>query len=289
LGAAQKPLAFLRGFMPEPETIAKTAIRVINLAHAIERREEFTQLARPASVDWHFFPACTGPTARLRYDERAAIRRCGRRLSNGEVGCYASHFMLWDWLAASDYEQAIIFEDDVIVDWAVIEQLTLNRFADYGIDLLRLYLTHPFPWNIAKYRLLSPNSHLVRPRGMTFGTQGYLLTRDAARILVSRYGVAAAPVDWVLGRYWEHGLATFSIHPFPVIERHSSSGIGDRRHTASQRKARYDGIAYIAWRIRDRFQRAFVENCVLKKYPLGKTEDSGPPFLQRKPLPADRV
>ena len=271
------------------ETTPKTAVRVINLADARTRREEFTKLARDATVDWDFFIACTGPTAPLQYDDRLAIRRCGRALSRAELGCYASHYKLWEWIAFSDYDQAIIFEDDVIVDWAVVEQVSLNKFSDHGVDLLRLYLTHPFQWRIARYRLFSPNSHLVRPCGMTFGTQGYLLTRDAARSLVSRYALAAAPVDWVLGRYWEHGLAAFCIHPFPVIERHAPSGIGDSRHAATQHRHPYDRIARITWRVRDRAQRAFVENCVLKKYPFGKTVDSGPPLLQRKSVVEGRV
>jgi glycosyl transferase, family 25 len=271
------------------ETIPKTAIKVINLPHSAERRETFTQLARATSLHWDFFPACTGPTPPLHYNDRAAVRRFGRALSNGELGCYASHFKLWDWLAASDYEQAIIFEDDVIIDWPVIEQLALNRVADYGIDLLRLYLTHPFQWKLARYRLLSPHSHLVRPRGMTFGTQGYLLTRDAARVLVSHYVIAAAPIDWVLGRYWEHGLCAFCINPFPVIARHIPSSIGDSRYAAPQDKTLYDRIVHLAWRVRDRAQRAFIENCVLKKYPFGPTEDSGPPLLQRQPTTAKSI
>jgi glycosyl transferase family 25 len=256
-----------------------TAIRVINLDRSVDRRQSFIQMAAGTKQDWAFFPAHTGTTEPLRYDGRVATRRCGRPLSPSEIGCYASHFKVWEWLANSDYDQAIIFEDDVIVDWAIIEQIAVNRFGDYGINLLRLHTLYPFHFRIVKYRLFSPNSHLVRIIGMVVGAVAYLLTKAAARTLVSNYSIVAAPVDWVLARYWEHRIVGFCMFPFPVIERHSPSTIGDERHAMPQR-ALYDRIARIGWRIRGRAERAYVEHCLIKKYPLGPTKDSGPPFMQ---------
>jgi len=262
---------------------AATSIRVISLARSVDRRQAFMQMAGSTTLDWAFFPACTGITEPLRYDDRVAVRRCGRPLSPAEIGCYTSHFKIWEWLANSDYDQAIIFEDDVIVDWAIIERLAINRLSDYGIDLLRLHISYPFRWNMVQYRLLSPNTHLVRIVGNVLGAVAYLLTKTAARILVSNYSVVAAPLDWVLARYWEHRIIGYCMFPFPVIERHGPSTIGDERHAEAQR-ALYDRIACIGWRIRGRAQRAYVERCLIKRYPLGPTKDSGPPFL-RSSLP----
>jgi hypothetical protein len=70
--------------------------------------------------------------------------------------------------------------------------------------------------------------------------------------------------------------------PFSVIERYGPSIIGDERHAESQRTL-YDRIARIGWRIRGRAQRAYVERCLIKRYPLGPTKDSGPPFLPSSP------
>jgi glycosyl transferase family 25 len=256
-----------------------TAIRVINLNRSVDRRQAFVQMAGGTKLDWAFSPAYTGTTEPLRYNDRVATRRCGRPLSPSEIGCYASHFKLWEWLANSDYDQAIIFEDDVIVDWSVIGQMAVNRFGDYGINLLRLHTLYPFSWRIAKYRLFSPQLRLVRTTGWVLGTAAYLLTKTAARTLASNYSIVAAPVDWVLGRYWEHRIIGYCIFPFPVIERHSPSTIGDERHAMPQR-ALYDRIARLGWRIRDRAERGYVERCLIKKYPLGPTKDSGPPFMR---------
>jgi glycosyl transferase family 25 len=215
----------------------------------------------------------------LQYDDRVATRRFGRPLSPSEIGCYTSHFKLWEWLANSDYDQAIIFEDDIIVEWPIIEKMMVYRFTDYGINFLRLYISYPFHWKIVKYKFFSANFHLIRTVGLALGAQGYLLTKAAAQTLVSNYAVVAAPSDWVLSRYWEHRIPGYSIFPFPVIERGGPSTIGEERY-AVPRRALYDRIARIGWRIGDRAERAYVERCLIRKCPLGPTKDSGPPFLE---------
>ena len=263
---------------------ATTSIKVISLGRSVDRRQAFMQMAGGTKLDWAFFPAHNGITEPLQYDDRVAARRFGRPLSPTEMGCYSSHFKVWEWLANSDYDQAIIFEDDVIVDWALLENLVINRFNDYGIDLLRLHISYPFHWKMVQYRLFSPNSHLVRVVGNVPGAVAYLLTRTAACTLVSNYPIVSAPLDWVLARYWEHRIIGYCIFPFPVIERHGPSTIGDERHVVSQRTL-YDRIARIGWRIHGRAQRAYVERCLLKRYPLGPTKDSGPPFLPPGPPP----
>jgi glycosyl transferase family 25 len=263
---------------------ATTSIRVISLDRSVDRRRAFLQMAGGTKLDWEFFPAHTGITEPLQYDDRVAARRWGRPLSLAEIGCYASHFKVWEWLANSDYDQVIIFEDDIIVEWAIIERLAINRFSDYGINLLRLHISYPFYWKMIRYRLFSANTHLVRVVGNVPGAVAYLLTRAAARILVSNYSIVAAPVDWILARYWEHRIIGYCMFPFPVIERHGPSTIGDERHAVLQR-ALYDRIAHIGWRIHGRSQRAYVEHCLIKRYPLGPTTDSGPPFLPASPPP----
>jgi len=254
-------------------------IRVINLDASVDRRQAFKQMAGGTKLDWAFFPAYIGKTEPLQYDDRVAVRRWGRPLSPAEIGCYTSHFKLWEWLLNSDCDQAIIFEDDVIAEWSLIEKLAIIRFSDYGINLLRLHVPYPFHCRVVKYRLFSPNNHVVRIVGNIPGAAAYLLTKPAARILVANYSTVAAPLDWILARYWEHRIVGYCIFPFPVIERDGPSTIGDERHAVSH-SAVSDRIARIGWRIRDRAERAYADHCLIKKCPLGPTKDSGPPLIR---------
>jgi glycosyl transferase family 25 len=237
-------------------------------------------MAAGTKLDWKFFPGCTGLTQPLFYDDRVAARRSGRPMSTPEIGCYASHFKLWEWLAGSEYDQAIIFEDDILVDWTVMEQLADRNLSQYGINLLRLFATHPFDYRTVKYRALS-NLHLVRAAGTFFGAQAYVLTRDAARTLMKNYSVVAAPSDWILGRYWEHGILNYCMFPFPVIDRRIPSVIGEDRY-AEPPLGPADHMARLGWRLRDRLMRAYAEGFVIEKYPFGPLRDSGEAFLTER-------
>ena len=262
---------------------ARTAIKVINLDTSVDRREAFTQMVDAKKLDWAFFPACTGKTEPLQYDERAAVRRCGRPLSPFEIGCYASHFKIWEWLSNSDFDQAIILEDDVIVDWALIEKVAATRLSDYGIDLLRLHAYCPFRWIIIKYKFFSISDHLVRLIGTVPGAAAYVLSKAAAHTLVTNYSTISAPVDWILPRYWEHRIINYFIFPFPVIHRCGPSTIGERY---AARRAVSDIVARIGWRVRDRAERAYAEHFLIERLPLGPTRDSGPPFISAEPRAA---
>ena len=262
---------------------ARTAIRVISLDTSIERRKAFTQMVGGTKLEWAFFPAYTSKMEPLQYDERAAVRRCGRPLSPLEIGCYASHFKVWEWLSHSDFDQAIILEDDVIVEWPYVEKLGITRLTDYGINLLRLYTYCPFRWKIAKYKFLSANTHLISLRGMVPGAAAYLLSKSAACTFVSNYSAIYTPLDWILARYWEHRIVNYCVFPFPVLHRDGPSTIGEQRYTQSQR-VMYDSVAHISWRVRNRAERAYVDHCLIKRLPLGPTKASDTPFTPAGPM-----
>ena len=266
-----------------PNNQPRTSIKVISLDTSVDRRRAFTRMTCGINLDWAFFPAHTAITEPLRYDDRAAVRRCGRPLSPTEIGCYASHFKLWEWLSISNFDQAVILEDDVIVDWAPIEKITTTRLSDYGINLLRLHTYCPFRWTITKYKFFSINDHLVRLIGMVPGAAAYVLSKAAAHNLVSNYSAISAPVDWILPRYWEHRIINYCVFPFPVVHRHGPSTIGERN---GARGAVSDRVARIGWRVRDRAERAYAEHFLIKRLPLGPTRDSGPPFISAEPTAA---
>jgi glycosyl transferase, family 25 len=257
----------------------QTAIRVISLADSTDRRSEFSRHVSGFDLDWSFFSAHKGIIAPLAYNDRDAIRHSGRPLFSPEIGAYVSHFKCWEWLANSEYDQAIILEDDVMVDWRAITQLLQFNLSAHRIDLLRLYATHPIACRIVMYRFLSPHCHLVRTKGWYLGMQGYLLSKKGARRLIEKYTNITAPVDWILTRYWEHRLGNYSLFPFPIIEKHVSSTIGER--SAATKMQVSDQIIRYFWRIRDRIKREWFDRCTAERWPLGTTIDAGSVFIAR--------
>ncbi len=235
-----------------------TAIRVISMGAAQDRRQRFSDDAHAAEVEWSYFDALRLPEAPLRYDESAALVHTGRPLRAGEIGCYASHHSVWRWFIKSGHDQLIVFEDDVVVDWGAIRVLCERDLSADGIHILRLFATHPTRSKIARYKLFSDHSHLMRLRGHCYGTQAYVLTRQGAAALVKSCDVLSMPVDWAMSRYWDYGIDNYAVFPFPVLERLGPStiahdGPGVSAETISPRGSRF------VWRLRERASRAWAD------------------------------
>lgn len=255
----------------------RTAIRVISLEESTHRRTEFSRQMSGLDLDWSFFSAHKGIVPPLVYNDREAARHCGRILLPPEIGAYVSHFKCWEWLAHSEYDQAIILEDDIILDWRAITTLRQVNLLHYRIELLRLFATHPIRCKIIMYRFLAPHSHLVRTIGLYLGTQGYVLTKSGARRLIENYTNIIRPIDWVLTRYWEHKLGSYSLFPFPIIEQNVPSTIGS---LASVTEASlFDRAIWFCGRIRDRVERECFDRWATERWPLGRTRDAGPAFV----------
>lgn len=209
-----------------------TAIRVISLPAALERRQAFTRSASAAGCEWEFFDAHAAPVPGLSYDEGRVAGIYGRKLHAGELGCYSSHYDLWRWLAEADYEQLIVLEDDVVADWEFIRELGAIRLAGRGIEYLRLFAKMPAPWRFVASPYFDRYRHLIRFTGYALGTQAYVLTKSGAERLVRHGAHIEAPVDVYMDRTWEHGLLNLAVYPFPVYERHQRSSIGEGRFSA---------------------------------------------------------
>ena len=205
----------------------RTRVYVISMPDAKERRATFADRAKRAPLPWQFFDACTNVVPGLTYDHARAKVLMGRSLTAGEIGCYASHFALWQKLAGGDAEQYIILEDDVIVDWKYLERLADVDFRRSGIDYLRLYCRRPASFVVRRFYYLA--KHLIELNDRAFGTQGYVITRSGAERLIARCSRIVRPIDSQLDRSWEHGLPNLSIFPFPIVEEFGQSMIGTDR------------------------------------------------------------
>jgi len=223
----------------------------------------------------------------LPYFERQARRKFGRTLTRGEIGCFASHWAEWDALLKSDEDQRIIMEDDVIVDWNALDVIAETDFSAFGIDLLRLYATHPIQYRVEVTRFLGPHIHLLNCRGMFLGSQGYVLTRRAAARMVSLATSVEMPVDWFMNRYWEFGFPNYCLFPFPVIEREAPSHIGHRPEQAGARGI--DRLAHWLSRAKDRALREVADRVRFGKSPFAAHPDFGPTYLERHARPVSAV
>ncbi len=207
-----------------------TIVRIISLDSAVARRELFSRNSVGAEIEWSFFPACTDVEEPLVYSEAATVLKTGRPMIRPELGCYTSHYKVWEDFIATGADQVIIMEDDVVVDWVVMAQLARQDLSQFGIHILKMFATHPFPSVVASYRFLSAHSHLIRSTGQILGMQCYLLTRRGAEALLRLGQVIERPVDYLISQSWEHDLPNYCLFPFPVLERSVQTSIAAEHH-----------------------------------------------------------
>jgi glycosyl transferase family 25 len=242
--------------MPQVE---QSAVAIISLSSAHERRAHFTKFAGDAELPWSFFDARTATEPPLVYDAAAARRVHGRGLTPGELGVYASHFAVWQRLLDSDERQMMVFEDDVVADWPLIARLASYDFSAIGIDYLRLFTKIPPRFRKLKSPFLDRYHHLIRITGFALGTQAYMITRSGAERLVKHASKIECPVDVYMDKYWTHGVPNLALYPFPVFERFDASSIGEARFERQPMPAA-DRFALFRRRLQERF--AMVRNAI---------------------------
>ena len=206
-----------------------TELFVVSLADATERRAAFSDRARDTRVAWRFFDACTQRPDSLAIDEAAIRRNKGRALTRGEIGCYASHFSIWEEMVARDVAQAIVLEDDTIVDWAYIERLAETDLAARGFDYLRLYAKRPTFQRVVATDFLQHSRTVVELIGLAYGTQGYAITLAGARAFIAECRTIRRPIDDAMDRSWAHGVRNLALFPAPILEATVPSAIGAAR------------------------------------------------------------
>ena len=259
---------------------SRTAIRVISMETARERRNKFSDDAKNSGLAWSYFDALRRPAQPLIHDAATELVHTGRVLRAGEIGCYSSHYSVWCWFLQSENDQLIVFEDDVVVDWSAVKVLCDRDLTKDGIDILKLFTTYPAHLDIVRYKLFSDHSHLVRLRGYCYGTQAYLLTKRGASALVQSCARLTMPIDWAMSRYWDYGIDNYAVFPFPVIERLGPSSIGHAASAGADTATLSERMRRLAWRCRDRASRA-VADARRTPRPFGIPADAAAPLFNR--------
>lgn len=209
----------------------RAKILVISTAGARDRRNDFDG---PGDLlPWSFFDALEIAHPDLVIDDLAIRHTLGRSLSEKEIGCYSSHYAVWKTLVEDEnYDRFVVLEDDVMADWR-----SLKNILEHGHsmpDYLRLYYMRPVPFREVQREFGEPSKSLLKIYGYAFGTQAYIISKPAAECFLSACRVVERPIDDTMDRSWVHGVPSFAIFPFPVIEKSIPSSIGMERHRSRQ-------------------------------------------------------
>ncbi|WP_368643157.1 glycosyltransferase family 25 protein [Castellaniella ginsengisoli] len=204
-------------------------IRVISLASRTDRRRQVAeQFARLGVAGYSFLDAVNGkeqPDHPLfaHYDPAARARRKGRGrdLKPSQLGCFASHYLLWQECAASGRPMVVV-EDDALLQ---------DNFPDLLIRASQLAERWPLIWlhgydrsgrdPVMAVGRMGPFT-LVRKLKRHSCTVAYLLSPAGAEALLAHCGSWVYPVDDTMIRFYEHGVESILLQPPCVAQDHDS-------------------------------------------------------------------
>ncbi|WP_252832484.1 glycosyltransferase family 25 protein [Helicobacter bizzozeronii] len=144
-----------------------------------------------------------------------ALRYVGRLMSVGELGCYASHYLLWQ-KCIQLHEPIAILEDDVHLKSHFFERLDFLQKHIDKIGYIRL--SHNTHHKICKRPTKFPHIFEIAQFTRGVGAQGYCLTPKAAHKFIKASQKWVMPVDWVMDNHCLHGVKNLVFEPFIIGE-----------------------------------------------------------------------
>ncbi len=195
-------------------------IYVINLKRSEDRRKHIDRIFGAFGVDYEFFQAIDGSLGEHRafknYSRESCLKAWRRPLTDSEVGCFASHYLLWQRCVATA-EPMIVTEDDIDLLPRFMEAVTmLPSLAEFGY--LRLAGLVEKPATKVAHQLPS-DWKLMRFLAGPLGSQAYALFPAAASRFLAGAATWTLPVDDYMDAFWEHGVDALALIPF-VVSHH---------------------------------------------------------------------
>ncbi|WP_281773354.1 glycosyltransferase family 25 protein [Haemophilus parahaemolyticus] len=198
----------------------KIKIYIINLEKSKERRDfiynQFDNL--PQKIGYQFFKAVYGkeePNHPLfsKYNEKKRFARKGHYMSLSQLGCFASHYLLWQ--KCIELNQGIIvLEDDAIIYSNFPDVLNFIESNENTFEFFWLSPPAPARRNQkGKVVYSSEKLQVARYKKGWGNATGYFINPNAARKLLDYCNEWILDVDIMMERYWENKLDHLAIIP----------------------------------------------------------------------------
>ncbi|WP_386805367.1 glycosyltransferase family 25 protein [Litorisediminicola beolgyonensis] len=214
----------------------------INLDNDVERREVMERGFQRQGIKYERFSAVPGSSLSQKDLERICPNRRlwwrSAPLSLGEIGCFLSHKKTLQRISEGPHPVVCVLEDDVILNEELFEVIETVQVPP-RIGIIKLEgSTGAVPR--LSVRVASVGRWSIEVFGLPkWRSAGYIVTRLAAKTLVSKLDNIYGPVDQVLFEPWKTGVIVAEIRPFPTKQVGRDSSIdreldGGRRLDARQ-------------------------------------------------------
>ena len=228
--------------MPKKSKLGFDEIFMVNLERRPDRYERMKYNFDQLGIDYKWVPAMDGRKITEELLAETGIKMLpefsepyhGRALTYGEIGCFLSHYKLWQQIVEEELDLVLIFEDDIKFEPYFISKLEYLKSELFDLegswDLVflgrKILHNSEEPW-------LEGSEQLVKV-DYTYWTLSYLLTLRGAKLLLAGEPLGKmVPVDEYLpimyGRHpnstWaqhfpSEKLRALSVHPLLVFPTH---------------------------------------------------------------------
>ncbi|MEE1676024.1 glycosyltransferase family 25 protein [Agarivorans aestuarii] len=216
-------------------------ILVISLERSSGRREKMTQELAKVGLEFEFFDAVDGALGQHslfdKYDESRAKWQGGSGLNAGELGCFASHFLVWQKCVELG-EPVCVFEDDVLIPdnfadvFAKLDDV-VERYEYLKLGRGRIR-SLPFVGEYLEEEPLGPLT-VVKYMRQTDCAHAYALTPAAAKRFIDNAGCWICPVDDYMDKEHLSKVLQFGVEPLYVLQRGEDSDIKQTIDANTQR------------------------------------------------------
>ncbi len=228
----------------------------INVPRSSDRRAAMIEQFRRLGMAFEIFSATDWQNldeADFALVDAETRRRQGRcPLSDGMIACALSHRRALHYMIAKGFERVAVFEDDATLTPDTMHALEVIEQTDSGADIVFLHRNKSAHRFVPLARL-SDRYKLGLVRLSDWGTQGYVITREAACNFLERVPRIIHQMDHSLHAYWLHGLRTFTLDP-PVVHHSKIFGLDSLLQEAPRPRRQWDIVS-----VTRRIQSAITE------------------------------
>jgi len=167
-------------------------------------------------LPFSFFDAVDGSVlsaeqAAASYDPAKNAANFKRPIARPEIGCYLSHYALWESIGQAGWPGAVILEDDFEASPslpAVLSELCRLQLSNCLIKLDTYKKVKG-----ALIANLCDGIQLIFPYRAPGLTLGYVIDRQAAANLAAKTQPFGRPVDIDLKHWWEFNISVLAVQP----------------------------------------------------------------------------
>lgn len=191
-------------------------IYVINLDRSTDRKENIIKQFETLGVKPKFFSAVDGKTRDHaifnKYNDGFRNKVKGKSLTRGQLGCFASHYLIWE-RCVQCKKAIIVLEDDALINKELfLSFLKASKFFSEKYECIRLFANHDKKHKAIRIEEKSGFSIAKFTKGHKRST-GYFITPGGAEKLLKHANTWFLTLDIYMDRFWDHGVECYGTIP----------------------------------------------------------------------------